>query len=152
MQEFYPLMEMYLLICRNIFFLENTVAAISLCRKMDIDLSNGPQTILKFNQTRNKTEHSLLFLKATFLAHFEEIFDVFVPNSFTPNNGDYDNNVFQVSVFTENEYLFNIKILIDGDSLFTVIALNAWDGTNAKTGAQVPDGIYIRIECSYSKQ
>ena len=42
-----------------------------------------------------------------------------------------------------NIYLTS-KFLTDGDSLFNESndALKAWDGTNAKTGAQVPDGIY----------
>ena len=80
-------------------------------------------------------------------AHFEEIFDVYVPNSFTPNNGDYDNNIFKVSVFTENEYIFNIKIFNRWGQFINESndALNAWDGTNAKTGAQVADGVYTYI-------
>ena len=49
-----------------------------------------------------------------------------------------------MSVFTENEYLFNIKIFNRwGQFVYeSNDALKAWDGTNAKTGAQVPDGVY----------
>ena len=140
------MMEMYPLICQKHILLENTVAAISAMPKNGYRFVNGPQIILIFNQTRNKKEHSLLFLKALH-RYFEEIFDVYVPNSFTPNNGDYDNNVFQVSVFTENEYIFNIKIFNRWGQFVneSIDALNAWDGTNAKTGTQVADGVYTYI-------
>ncbi len=80
-------------------------------------------------------------------ASFEEIFEVYVPNSFTPNNGDYDNNKFKVSVFTEKEFLFTIKIYNRWGQFISESKDidNAWDGTSQKTGSQVPDGVYSYI-------
>ena len=67
-------------------------------------------------------------------ASFEEIFEVYVPNSFTPNNGDYDNNKFKISVFTEKEFLFTIKIYNKWGQFISESKDidNAWDGTNQK--------------------
>ena len=129
-------------------FLENTVAAISAMPKNGYRFVEWTSNNLEIQPNAQQDGAFIIISESDILtAHFEEIFDVFVPNSFTPNNGDYDNNVFKVSVFTENEYLFNIKIFNRwGQFIYeSNDALNAWDGTNAKTGAQVPDGIYTYV-------
>ena len=45
------------------------------------------------------------------------------------------------------KYIFNIKIFNRWGQFINESkdALNAWDGTNAKTGAQVADGVYTYI-------
>ena len=129
-------------------FLENTVAAISAMPKNGYRFVEWTSNNLDI-QPNAQQEGAFIIVSESdkLVAHFEEIFDVFVPNSFTPNNGDYDNNVFQVSVFTENEYIFNIKIFNRWGQFVneSIDALNAWDGTNAKTGTQVADGVYTYI-------
>jgi len=129
-------------------FLENTVTPISATPNNGYRFVEWTSNNLEIQPNSQQNGAFIIVSESDILtAHFEEIFEVFVPNSFTPNNGDYDNNIFQVSIFTENEYLFNIKIFNRWGQFIneSTDALNAWDGTNAKTGAQVPDGIYTYI-------
>ena len=76
--------------------------------------------------------------------YFNEIFEVFVPNSFTPANNDNLHNTFKVSVYSIEgvEYEFEVFNRF-GESIFYSNDENvAWDGSN-KNGEQVTSGVYI---------
>ena len=76
--------------------------------------------------------------------YFNEIFEVFVPNSFTPANNDNLHNTFNVSVYSIEgvEYEFEVFNRF-GESIFYSNDENvAWDGSN-KNGEQVTSGVYI---------
>jgi gliding motility-associated-like protein len=80
----------------------------------------------------------------TLTANFVELFKVFVPNTFTPNNGDYSHNYFEISVFTPHSYSFEIKIYSRFNELiFESDDVNkSWDGTHYKTSKELPVGAY----------
>lgn len=78
------------------------------------------------------------------IANFKELFEVYVPNSFTPSNGDNMHNSFEISIFSKDgvEFAFEVynrfgeRIFISNDETDT------WDGSY-KNGIQVPAGVYI---------
>jgi gliding motility-associated-like protein len=94
--------------------------------------------------TLNSNGYSIVTQDNTVTANFIELFKVFVPNTFTPNNGDYFHNDFEISIFTPHEYTFEIKIY----SRFSEIVFESkdidvkWDGTHYKSGMQLPVGAY----------
>ena len=79
------------------------------------------------------------------VAHFTEAFNVYVPNSFTPNNGDNKHNTFEVFVNEGLEIDFSIKIFNRfGQCMFESQDINkSWDGTFKKQDVQ--NGIYTYI-------
>jgi gliding motility-associated-like protein len=80
-------------------------------------------------------------------AHYDEILDVYIPNSFTPGNGDTRNNTFDISVYSVNDFSFNIRIYNRwGEELFRSESLDdRWDGTHPTTGKLVPMGTYTYV-------
>lgn len=81
------------------------------------------------------------------VANFEEIFEVFVPNAFTPSNGDEDHNTFDVSVYTLHDFDYQLRVFNRiGEPLFeSTDAAISWDGSHPKTGTQVPSGVYVYL-------
>ena len=78
-------------------------------------------------------------------ATFKEIFQLYIPNSFTPNNGDYSHNTFDISIFTVNDYTFEFKVYTRYSELVfeSTDINNSWDGKHMKTNADLPIGLYI---------
>ncbi|MEC8274136.1 MAG: gliding motility-associated C-terminal domain-containing protein, partial [Bacteroidota bacterium] len=77
-------------------------------------------------------------------ANFEEIFNVYVPNSFTPANDDNLHNTFDVSIFSAEGVKYEFEVFNRfGESLFYSNDESiSWDGSS-KNGSQVPSGVYI---------
>jgi len=77
-------------------------------------------------------------------ANFKELFEVYVPNSFTPANDDNLHNTFGISIYSVEGVEFEIEIFNRfGESLFFSNDENvSWDGSY-KNGNQVPSGVYI---------
>ena len=73
------------------------------------------------------------------------MFEVFVPNSFTPSNNDNLHNTFNVSIFSTQGVKFEMKIFNRfGESIFESDDESiAWDGSY--NGRQVPAGIYMYL-------
>ncbi|MGC6490100.1 MAG: CotH kinase family protein [Flavobacteriales bacterium] len=77
------------------------------------------------------------------IANFEELFEIFIPNSFTPSNGDFSHNTFDVSVYSVQGVKFKIEIFNRfGERVFlsndhTI----SWDGTYKDIKA--PVGVYV---------
>jgi gliding motility-associated-like protein len=81
----------------------------------------------------------------TITAEFKEIFEVFVPNSFTPDNGDETHDSFEISVFTLHPFEFEIEVY---DRFGAIVFMskdisNSWDGLHYSTGKEVPTGVYV---------
>ena len=79
-------------------------------------------------------------------ANFLELFEVFVPNSFTPSNYDKLHNTFDVSIFSIEgvEYEFEVFNRFGESIFYSNDETISWDGSY-KNGVQVPSGIYIYI-------
>ena len=77
-------------------------------------------------------------------AIFKEMFEVFVPNSFTPANDDNLHNTFDVSIFSIEGVKYEFEVFNRlGESLFySNDEKISWDGSY-KNGTQVPSGVYI---------
>ena len=79
------------------------------------------------------------------VAHFEQLFYVYVPNAFSPGNDDQKHNTFDVSIYSGVEFEFSITIYNRfGERIFySQDHTNSWDGTYKNKAA--PDGIYTYI-------
>ena len=77
-------------------------------------------------------------------ANFKEMFEVYVPNSFTPANDDNLHNTFDVSIFSIEGVKYEFEVFSRfGESLFYSNDESiSWDGSY-KNGTQVPSGVYI---------
>jgi gliding motility-associated-like protein len=93
----------------------------------------------------NLIAYSVVNSADTITAEFDEIFEVFVPNSFTPNNGDEIHDLFEISVFSLHPFEFNFNIYDRfGNLIFESVDINnAWDGTHYLTGKEVQTGVYV---------
>jgi gliding motility-associated-like protein len=80
----------------------------------------------------------------TITANFEEIFEIFIPNSFSPN-GDEVHDQFQVSVFSLHPFDFQISVFDRfGSKIFESTDFNdPWDGNHYKTKNKLPIGAYV---------
>lgn len=78
------------------------------------------------------------------VAYFKELFEVYVPNSFTPSNGDKMHNTFEVSIFSMEgvNYSFEVFNRFGERIFFSDDETESWDGSY-KNGIQVPAGVYI---------
>jgi gliding motility-associated-like protein len=78
------------------------------------------------------------------VANFKELFEVYVPNSFTPNNGDNMHNTFDISIFSYSGVEFSFEVFNRfGESIFYSNDQNvSWDGSYSN-GIQVPSGVYV---------
>ena len=98
------------------------------------------------NPNKNQTNINLDVESSDYIvANFSEMFEVFVPNSFTPSNNDNLHNTFNVSIFSTEGVRFEMKIFNRfGESIFESDDENiAWDGSY--NGRQVPAGIYMYL-------
>ena len=77
-------------------------------------------------------------------ANFKEMFQVYVPNSFTPANDDNLHNTFDVSIYSIEGVKYEFEVFNRfGESLFYSNDESiSWDGSY-KNGSQVPSGVYI---------
>ena len=77
-------------------------------------------------------------------ANFKEMFEVFIPNSFTPANNDNLHNTFDISIFSVEGVKYEFEVFNRfGESLFYSNDESiSWDGSY-KNGNQVPSGVYI---------
>jgi gliding motility-associated-like protein len=77
-------------------------------------------------------------------ANFKELFEVFVPNSFTPANDDNMHNTFEVSIFSIEGVNYEFEVFNRfGETIFySNDETISWDGSY-KNGGQVPSGVYI---------
>ena len=77
-------------------------------------------------------------------ANFKEMFEVYVPNSFTPANDDNLHSTFDVSIFSIEGVKYEFEVFNRfGESLFYSNDESiSWDGSY-KNGSQVPSGVYI---------
>ena len=78
-------------------------------------------------------------------ANFKEIFEVYVPNSFTPSNFDNLHNNFEVSVYSVHGVKYKLEIFNRfGETIFQSHDINkSWDGSYK--GNQVPSGVYLYL-------
>ena len=78
--------------------------------------------------------------------------DVYIPNSFTPNN-DFSNNTFKVFLNGINDFDFNLKIHDRwGEVLYiSEDVTDEWDGTHQRTGNPAPMGVYSYVANLTSK-
>tara|TARA_Y100000766_G_scaffold285608_1_gene311181 strand:- start:25711 stop:28995 length:3285 start_codon:yes stop_codon:yes gene_type:complete len=98
------------------------------------------------NPNKNETNINLNVESSdNIVANFSEMFEVFVPNSFTPSNNDNLHNTFNVSIFSTEGVKFEMKIFNRfGESIFESDDESiAWDGSY--NGRQVPAGIYMYL-------
>ncbi len=98
------------------------------------------------NPNKNETNINLNVESSdNIVANFSEMFEVFVPNSFTPSNNDNLHNTFNVSIFSTQGVKFEMKIFNRfGESIFESDDESiAWDGSY--NGRQVPAGIYMYL-------
>ena len=98
------------------------------------------------NPNKNETNINLSVESSdNIVANFSEMFEVFVPNSFTPSNNDNLHNTFNVSIFSTEGVKFEMKIFNRfGESIFESDDESiAWDGSY--NGRQVPAGIYMYL-------
>ena len=79
-------------------------------------------------------------------ANFKEMFEVYVPNSFTPANDDNLHNTFDISIFSVEGVKYEFEVFNRfGESLFYSNDESiSWDGS-CKNGTQVQSGVYIYI-------
>lgn len=107
--------------------------------------------------TREENAYFLAQSEDHIVANFEEIFEVFVPNAFTPSNGDDKHNTFDISIYTLHDFDYQIRIFNRiGEPLFESVDPNInWDGSHPTTGRQVPKGVYVyllKVKSLYSGQ
>ena len=82
----------------------------------------------------------------TITAIYNSLFNVFIPNSFTPNR-DGDNEIFKPIIsYDISEYQYSLKIFDRwGNILFKTTEYEiGWDGTNLE-GLELPNGVYSYI-------
>jgi gliding motility-associated-like protein len=75
-------------------------------------------------------------------------FQLFIPNSFTPN-GDKLNDIFNYSGVGYRPVSFEI---FDrwGNTVYTIQDVTAgWNGDHIRTGVPVPTGTYVYKNCSF---
>ena len=79
------------------------------------------------------------------VAHFKELFYVYVPNAFSPNNGDLIHNTFDISIYSVVDFEFSLEIYNRfGEPVFsTSNHKESWDGTYKNK--EVPSGVYSYI-------
>ena len=79
------------------------------------------------------------------VAHFKELFYVYVPNAFSPNNGDLKHNTFDISIYSGIDFEFSLEIYNRfGEPIFSSQDPNdSWDGTYKNQ--DVPNGVYTYI-------
>ena len=98
------------------------------------------------NPNKNQTNVNLVVESTDgIVANFSEIFEIFIPNSFTPSNNDNLHNTFNVSIFSTEGVKFEMKIFNRfGESIFESKDESiSWDGTY--NGIQVPAGVYMYL-------
>jgi len=93
----------------------------------------------------NLIAYSIVNSIDTITAEFDEIFEVFVPNSFTPNNGDEIHDLFNVSVFSLHPFDFKLDIYDRfGNLVFQSNDVNkSWNGLHYTSGKEVQSGVYV---------
>lgn len=92
----------------------------------------------------NLIGYSVVNFPDTIIAEFDEIFEVFVPNSFTPNN-DEIHDTFEISVFSLHPFEFNIEVFDRfGEKVFESNDINkSWNGMYNSSDKEVQSGVYI---------